>query len=290
MKLLGEYINGNYTVKLFEDGTKIRETNDNNFIPDFPESMDINITDRCDNNCEFCYACAAPDGKHGDILNAKFIDTLRPFTEVALNGNDLSHPDLFEFLIKLKRKNIIASVTVNQVHFMKFIKTITSLVELDLIKGLGISLVKPTEEFINKVKQFPNAVIHIINGIVTMDQLQKLYDNNLKILILGYKTVGRGKDYYSQEVEDNKEIIYNNIKDIISRFKVVSFDNLALKQLRLERIMSIEKWDEFYMGDDGEFTMYVDIVKGYFSQNSMSEMKYYLLDDIDDMFSIIKSL
>lgn len=289
MKLLGEYKNGNYFVSIYDDGTKIRETDGDSFIPEFPESMDINITDRCDNNCEFCYAGATSDGKHGDILNAKFIDTLRPFTEVALNGNDLSHPQLFDFLIKLKTKGIFASMTVNQSHFMIYQDVITSLVELDLIKGLGVSLVDPTDEFINNIKKFPNAVIHVINGIVTMEQLKKLYDNNLKVLILGYKTVGRGKDYYSQKVEDNKKVIYDNITDIIPRFKVVSFDNLALKQLELRRIMSNKQWNEFYMGDDGKYTLYVDIPKGYFASSSMSDIKYDLLDNIDDMFEIIRS-
>lgn len=287
MKLLGKYINGNYTVKIFSDGTKIRETEGDSFIPDFPESMDISITDRCDNNCAFCYAGATEDGKHGDILGAKFIDTLRPFTEVALNGNDLSHPDLGGFLTKLKHRRIIASMTVNQVHFMEYLSTINYLVDNDLIKGLGISLVNPTDEFIKEVKNFPNAVIHIINGIVTMEQLEKLYDNNLKVLILGYKTVGRGKGYYSKEVEQNKQIIYDNIKKILNHFDVISFDNLALKQLEFERILTKKQWDEFYMGDDGQFTMYIDIPKQQFSRNSMSEVKYDLLDNIDDMFKVI---
>ena len=287
MKLLGKYINGNYTVKIFSDGTKIRETEGDSFIPDFPESMDISITDRCDNNCAFCYAGATANGKHGDILGSKFIDTLRPFTEVALNGNDLSHPDLIEFLRKLKDKQIIASMTVNQVHFMKYINTITYLIDNDLIKGLGISLVNPTDEFIKEVKNFPNAVIHIINGIVTMEQLEKLYDNNLKVLILGYKTVGRGKGYYSEEVERNKQIIHDNIREILNHFEVISFDNLALKQLEFERILTKKQWDEFYMGDDGQFTMYIDIPKQQFSKNSMSDVKYGLLDNIDDMFKVI---
>ena len=287
MKLLGKYINGNYTVKIFSDGTKIRETEGDSFIPDFPESMDISITDKCDNNCAFCYAGATKDGKHGDILNAKFIDTLRPFTEVALNGNDLSHPDLIRFLKKLKSKQIIASMTVNQVHFMKYINFIQYLADADLIKGLGVSLVNPADEFIKEIKNFPNAVIHIINGIITMEQLEKLYDNNLKVLILGYKTVGRGKSYYSEEVEQNKQIIYDNIKRILNHFDVISFDNLALKQLEFERILTKKQWDEFYMGDDGNYSLFIDIPKQQFSRNSMSDVKYDVLDNIDDMFNII---
>jgi len=289
MKLLGEYINGNYTVKIFNDGTKIRETEGDDFIPSFPESMDISITDRCDNNCAFCYAGATKDGKHGDIMGAKFIDTLKPFTEVALNGNDISQPDLFGFLQKLKDKNIIASMTFNQVHFMRYKNTIKALVKDDLIKGLGISLIDPSNEFIAEVKKFPNAVIHIINGITTIEQVEKLYDNDLKVLILGYKEIGRGKDYYCELVEYNKDIFYDEIETIIQKFKVVSFDNLALAQLELKRVMSKEQWQEFYMGNDGSFTLYVDIPKGYFARSSVSTNKYSILDNIDEMFKIIQN-
>ena len=43
-----------------------------------------------------------------------------------------------------------------------------------LIHGLGISLRNPDDEFINLVKQYPNAVIHVINGICSPEQFEKL--------------------------------------------------------------------------------------------------------------------
>lgn len=100
--------------------------------------------------------------------------------------------------------------------------------------------------------------------------------------------MNRGKDYHSQEVEDNKQVIYDNIKKIVPRFKVVSFDNLALEQLNIKRIMSNEQWQEFFMGEDGNFTLFVDIPKNYFARSSMCNVRYDLLDNIDDMFEIIK--
>ena len=48
------------------------------------------------------------------------------------------------------------------------------------------------------------------------------------------------------------------------------------------------KWEEFYQGDDGTSTMYVDLVKKEFAKTSTSENRYKLLDNIEDMFSIIK--
>ena len=41
MKLLGYYKNGNYTVSIFDDGTKIRANKLDFFEPDTVESMDI---------------------------------------------------------------------------------------------------------------------------------------------------------------------------------------------------------------------------------------------------------
>lgn len=290
MGLLGKYKNGNYTVAIYNDGTKIRETNEDEFISSFPECIDLKITNKCDMGCAYCHEDSNNQGKHGDVLNSQFINTLKPFTELALGGgNVLTHPNLIEFLQILKSKNIIANITVNQQHFIQEKDTIKYLVDNNLIKGLGISLIAPTDEFINIIKQYPNAVIHVINGIVTLDDLQKLYDNNLKLLILGYKEFRRGENYYSNKVEELKQITYDNICDVIKGFKVVSFDNLAIRQLKLRRIFTNKDWSEFYMGDDGQFTMYIDLVNKKFAQNSTSKIRYDLLEDIENMFNVIKT-
>ena len=237
-----------------------------------------------------CHEDSTIDGLHGDVLNTEFINTLKPYTELALGGgNVLTHPNLIEFLKVLKSKNIIANITVNQKHFIDNIDTIKHIVDNDLIKGLGVSLLTPTDEFIELIEQFPNAVIHVINGIVTLKDLQKLYDNNLKLLILGYKVFRRGKDYYSITVESNKQVMNDNILEILKRFKVVSFDNLAIKQLNMQDKMSQKEWNEFYMGDDGQFTMYIDLVKRQFARSSISTQRYDLQNNIEDMFDIIKN-
>ena len=43
MELLGRYINGNFKTTILSDGTKIRETEDDEFVPAFAENMDIKI-------------------------------------------------------------------------------------------------------------------------------------------------------------------------------------------------------------------------------------------------------
>jgi len=293
MKLLGIYKNGNYNVTILSDGTKIRETEAEEFIPSFAENCDVKITDRCDGGCVMCYEGCTPNGKHGDILNQKFLDSLHPFTELAINGNDLSHPDLIPFLEKLREKKVIANMTVNQIHFERNQELIDKLIDDKLIFGLGISLHKPTEEFVKTVKKYPNAVIHTINGILSQSDIEILKDNNLKILILGYKKLRRGKDWFKKEYEDilaKQKWLFDNLEDIINHFEVVSFDNLAIKQLEVERLMDEKEWEEFYMGDDGNFTFYIDLVEGTFAKNSLSLERFPIEDTIDKMFCKILSL
>ncbi|HHU55753.1 MAG TPA: radical SAM protein [Acholeplasmataceae bacterium] len=294
LNLLGTYRNGNYNVSLYFDGTKVRETlvpEDTSFIADFPECIDLKITNQCTMNCPYCHENSTKDGLHGELFNNEFINTLKPYTELAIGGgNPLSHPDLIKFLELLKLKNIIANITVNQTHFMQDILIIDKLINEDLIKGIGVSFTSYDDNFIRLAQKYPNLVLHVINGVVDYNDLVKMFGKDFKILILGYKNIRRGADYYSQAIEGNKKIIYDNIKEIVNGFKVTSFDNLAIKQLELRRLFTKRKWDEFYMGDDGQYTMYIDLVNREFAKSSTSFERYFLKDNIVEMFNLVKTL
>lgn len=295
MNIIGRYKNGNYITTLFADGTKVRENDLDNLTPAFAENCDVKITDKCDGGCEFCYEGCTPFGKHGDILSYKFLDTLHPYTELAINGNDLSHPDLIPFLEMLKNKKIIVNMTVNQIHFEQKSEFIDELINNKLIYGLGVSLRKLTEDFIELIKKYPNAVIHTINGITTIEDYKALANKNLKVLILGYKNLERGIDYINNNhdiVHKNSSNLYSNMKKIIDEgwFNIVSFDNLAIEQLDIRDIISYKDWNEFYMGDDSQYTFYLDLVEGKFAGNSLAprDERYDILDNIDDMFNKIR--
>lgn len=290
------YQNGNYTVTIdTKTGTKIRENNCNFFRADFPESMDIKICNKCDMGCPMCHENSTLDGKCGDIMSESFIDKLHPYTELAIGGgNPLEHLDLVPFLEKCKSLCFIPSMTVHQIHFMKNKDFLKELVEKRLIYGLGISLSHVTDEFIEAVKEFPNAVVHVINGIVHPVQLEELANNGFKILILGYKGFRRGEAMYQHQsvaIEALKQLLYDRLPQIIRDgwFEVVSFDNLAIKQLDAQRLMTSEEWEQFYMGDDGNATMYIDMVNREFAKSSTSTERYPLEDDIVTMFEKIRT-
>ena len=294
MKLIGKIKNGNYWKAIFEDGTIIKYNKLDNLIPEYPDSMDVKITNKCDMGCKFCHENSKPDGEHGDIMNAKFIETLLPYTELAIGGgNPLEHPDLIPFLEKCKKLKLIPNMTVNQKHFMENYDLLAKLIENKLIYGLGVSLTNPDQEhFIELIKQYPTAVIHVINGVHSVETLKKLYDNNLKLLILGYKDFRRGETYHNELVDKNKKDLYDELSELTNHFDVVSFDNLALKQLEPKRLLSDEEWNQTYMGEDGQHTLFIDLVAKTYSVSSTSPLseRYELKDNIKDMFNHIRQL
>ena len=291
------YVNGNYEVFIFKDGTKVRMTHDDKFMPNFPESMDICITKKCGIGCPFCYENCTKEGKHSDINKYdRFLRSLRPYTEAALNGNDMDHPQLELLLRKLKNNNVFPNITVNQKQFVTNFEKIKAYVDEGLIYGVGVSFTHYSDELLNYLKLIPNAVLHTIVGITTMDEYHDLKDKGLKVLILGYKRRGRGKDFVADKYESvdyNFNELRENIGQIIKEkwFNVVSFDNLALEQLDIQNSCNIpeDKWGEMYMGDDGQFTFYVDLVEGKFARNSISEERYEMEDmTSEEMFKIIR--
>ena len=304
-RTFNSYYNGNYSVTIYSDGTKIRKSNDGTFVPKFAESIDMTITEECNGNCPYCYAGCTPEGKHADFYKyADLLNSIHYNTEIAINGNDLTHPDLK--YIHRYLNGVIVNITVNEKHFIEDMRKnhnplpvedgysiITYLNDCNRIEGLGISLSsnEVSDEFIKYAKRFPNAVIHVIAGIVSLDAMQKLIDNNLKILILGYKSIGRGEQYY----KDHKDEIYTkivNLREFIKTrdFNLISFDNLALEQLSIKDLLSEEEWNKVYMGDDGEFTFYINLVEGYYAKSSLSTEKYPIdSDDVAVLFQNLKN-
>ena len=289
--LLSEYKNGNATIKLYDDGTKIMETDDDEFDFEFASSMDVCISERCDNGCQFCYANCTPDGKVA-TFDWDFLNGIPAGVEMAINMQ-FPLPDGFEeFLKRMKDQGVIVNATVNQRHFEKHEEYIAQLVDEHLLWGIGISLVKATPEFINAVKRFDNAVIHVINGVVTMTDLLMLGGKELKLLILGYKDKGRGVAYHAEanaEVERKQKMLRHLLPVLLHMFKTVSFDNLALKQLDVRRLVTDDEWEEFYMGKEASSSFYINLVNGTYSPSSLDTLELPIGNlSVKEMFHNVK--
>ena len=73
-------------------------------------------------------------------------------------------------------------------------------------------------------------------------------------------------------------------------FDVVSFDNLATEQLDVRSLVSEDEWNRYYMGDDGTFTFFVDLVDMKFARDSMTTDLHYIDNkNVIEMFQSIKN-
>lgn len=288
VRLLAEYRNGNYDVEIYSDGTKIKTTEDDYFDADFPDSMDIKITDYCDMNCPMCHEKSTTNGKHASFEHA-FLNTLRKGTELAIGGgNPLTNPEFETFLRRMKKQGVICNVTVNEKHLLDKTDYVQFLIDNKLIYGLGVSLSLFDDKTLSFAKRNSNVVFHLIIGTPQMDKIGILYNQGYKILLLGYKKFGRGKEYYSSEVDRRIRETNAKFDEITAAFKVVSFDNLALSQLDVKNKVAKDVYEECFMGDDGESTMYVDLVEEEFAVSSTSTVRYPLKDDVVSMFAVVK--
>ena len=261
-----KYINGNYNVTIKPDGTKIKYTDDGEFKPTRPETIDINISDYCIHGCKFCYMDATPNGKFGN-LDHELFNSIPEYCEIAINYCP-QHIDLYNFLIRMQDKNIIVNMTANQIDFSKYFATLKQMQDNKLIYGLGISINNINNKTKNNLKKyikyFDNIVIHTVAGVTSMETYEYINTLHNKILILGYKTKGRGK-LFKPNFDDF------NINKLFRMFDIVSFDNLALDQLDIKNVVSEKVWDKHYMGEDGDFSFYIDTVKEMYYKSSTEE-------------------
>lgn len=308
-KFLEKYVNGNHTVRLYSDGTKIKETtdpNDDHFTYEFPESFDLKITDYCDAGCLYCHENSTVNGKHANLKALlPMLDTMVAGTEVAIGGgNALEHPDLEWFINELKKRQIIANITINQKHLKPFNDKIIELyIRNANIMGIGISLTDHTndEDFKIVNKLGPNVVIHTIAGILKPEDYHRLYGR--KVLILGYKDLRRGHDNlskHSAEIQANIEQLRKDLPMLERKCKLISFDCLGLEQLNPKETLGMpdDKFNLIYQGHDYDMfdkdgnitvsTLFIDAVNMKVSRSSTSSMdKRYSFTGKEDIRELL---
>lgn len=277
------YNNGNYLVKIYSDGTKER-IYEGTAEPDFPESIDCKITNYCDAKCSFCHEGSTIEGVHGDIdvlLNT--LNILPPGVEIAIGGGSAqSHPDFSKFVKTLSDRQLIPNLTINQKHLNKDFELLKPLIINKNIYGVGISYT--SESYIEDIKKYleisDNIVFHFILGI---NKIQDMYilnniclsmNKKFKVLLLGYKHFGFGINYYikNKNIDSNIKKWYQQLSKFFKeKNMVISFDNLAISQLKLKRFFTEEGWNKFYMGDEFTHSMYIDGVEQTYAPSSTED-------------------
>jgi len=186
------YLNGNYFVfydnseKIYKRCLRINE----DLIADFPDSIDLKITNKCSHNCPYCHENSTCDGSSFNFDHT--IDILKQLPKVPIEiaiggGNVLDIPgdtlklinwcndygfktritinqkDLGKFNIKVPKEEVIKNTNLNEEQLI--IQNIS-----DNVGGVGISLVP---ELLPKIKED-----YFLGDSYRLDILcNKLYDN-----------------------------------------------------------------------------------------------------------------
>lgn len=298
--VIGEYRNGNADITLFGDGTKMRVVHGGSYSPAFPESIDLKITNRCVMGCDMCHEGSVPMGRHARLMGAPLLEGIHEFQELAIGGGDIfTHPELVPFLDYVgKQKGAIPSITLHAGRLEEHDSLIRYLQKEKLVYGIGISVISP-DCIPESVFGFPNAVLHVINGIFDPDIFRQTADRGAKLLILGYKKVRRGETFYSNlmpVLDRNREWLESMLAsgELARHYEAVAFDNLAIEQLHVRRYVPEKVWEQCYMGNDATHSFYIDMVNQEYAAGSSvlpeQRFKYTEQDTVDGMFRHVRHL
>lgn len=297
-----KYFNGNYFVESHSNGTKIKRAlrKGEELFSEFPDSIDLKITDKCNIGCKFCHESSTIAGKKFNLANTIQLLSKLPKCgiEVAIGGGDvLTCPSDLSLLIDwLVKNNFSPRITLNYQSLEHWIdnrkdSSLIGSIISNTSLAVGISLTDIPEDFerflelIYKFIYGDKIVFHIIAGIFPPDKILKLKEiiNDksffaAKILILGYKSFGRAQGT-TVDLTDWKKSIKQIIYDLRTNYAgiredeiILGFDNLALEQLDIESSLFEEDWAKLYNGDEFTSSMYVDAVEETFAPTSRSPL------------------
>lgn len=226
---MSTYKNGNYIVSIHDNGTKIFTAlrRGEEFNPDFPDSIDIKLTDRCGRGCPYCHENSTIKGKHGDLIEMIVILGKLPPVPIELSfggGNlfEMNSSELINFLKWCKDRGHRTGITINYSYFYKIIDNPKFIGVIDAI-GVSLDLEFQQESIEYSISQlnsqlycwygktsgFIPIVFHLVLGTFSLEFLKEFISNfdysplgngnvvdvewkRKRILFLGYKTKGRG--------------------------------------------------------------------------------------------------
>lgn len=300
MELLNKYKNGNCTVEIYSDGTRIIEWPDGEEMKlDFPLNIDIRLMTKCDfgynpttgkSVCSFCHESARTDGKECDydqLLSQ--LKHLPAGMELAIGINDFTEGLEF-FLGRCKAYGFIVNGTVNQGALAKKSNRewLARLISNNLLKGVGVSYRPRMPDIPKEVIEYQNTVLHVIAGIDDFEGVKSLANQGVKkVLVLGEKDFGFNKGNVNLSSESHKEW-KARIMELGKVFDIISFDNLALEQLDIKSKLPDSTWQEFYQG---EHSFYINAVDQYFAPSSRSNLlkKGFGETNLFDYFKMLES-
>jgi hypothetical protein len=237
-----------------------------------PELVDLKITDYCPYNCEFCYQASTRTGKAAplwhieEILSA--LGALGTF-EIAIGGGEpTTHPQFTQILNKTREVGIIPNFTTFAVDWL-LDQEVTEAVG-EHCGGIGVSIHTGLDyKKLAKIKdRFPNKRVvaqHVFGSQplgVFQNILWRAKQDNIPVLLLGFKSIGRGKEFTPVDMTiDNSWL--NHLPELSVDTAFIERHQDIIDLIGVDKVLISPK--------EGAFSMYIDAVERQMGPSSYCE-------------------
>lgn len=265
---------GYWTLFNQSNGTKIRFDfgNRKQNIPDkasTPELVDLKITGYCNSNCEYCYQDSTAYGKHAeyrDISNIVRVLAEMKCFEIAIGGGEpTQHPDFIRILESIRLNGIVPNFTTKDLRWLR--DDVERNAILDAcgafayspgkrgdVERLGIALRYHGVSY-NK------ASVQIVMGTQGRWEFERTLteakEYNLRVTLLGYKEIGRGKDFKPEDYSWWLDVIKSLTE--MRKCPQVGIDTALAAEYETElEEAEIDSW--MFSVKEGTHSMYIDAV------------------------------
>ena len=324
LKNISKIKNGNYYIlygDMFHCKEKLRLQVDSipDLIPEYPELVDMKITNACEHKCPFCYMSSTPKGKHADTNDIyRIVSNFKNKTEFALGGgNVLLHPKFDNIVMHIANDNHIVNITIryDDVETINTNNNIKTAIE-KFVSGIGISVQKASDvdvarDFIVEMLKIGKHVsLHIIPEMIGVDESVSILDkmreinedygkdwkknehkqnwkfNYCKVLFLGLKQTGRAKNIEHTLLSEDALVLLvqkSCYKYCVDTAFINTYDNWFKT--------NYEDSEEFFLTrNEGEYSMFIDAVKCQAFTSSYKDDGGIDIRDNDNPYNHIKKM
>lgn len=285
--------NGNYWIGYGWNGKLRFKTEKGECVPEYPELVDLRITNKCQHGCPFCFMDSNMKAKEADLKSLERIISClssgyrchydRRVEFSVGGGNVLLYPHLEELFKYMKNKGHIINTTINAkdcetlLSDKKFYNIFT-----DYVSGIGVSVNDEKDiEILGRFKNtftgdnYKQIVIHLIPELLGVDKTLKFVEelkkyNYYDFLFLGYKTNGRGgSQEYTTFTDEELTKLFNDSY-------CVSIDT-TFANTYAEWLKNNYETEHTITMHEGEYSMYIDGVEEIAYKSSYQLDKPYSL-------------
>jgi MoaA/NifB/PqqE/SkfB family radical SAM enzyme len=230
----------------------------------YPELADIKITDFCSfyKKCQTCYMDSSDTGEHGDldfILSTIYQLSNMGVFEIALGGGSPNqHPNFIEIIREAYMLDVIPNFTTFDDEWLQNEKMVDAVKKY--VGGIGVSVYSKNSlaKYHNIKKAMDGKCMVMVQHVAgmfpykTTFELVKEVDH---ILLLGYKSVGRGSRQHPNTLTDEQ------VKELFSfKNKKISVDTAFLDNYS-HVLDEIGIPMELRSSPEGKFSCYIDAVE-----------------------------